>query len=63
MTQNVGGIDRILRILVGIALLVWGFVISPAAPVWWAAIGAVPLLTGLIGWCPVYLPIGFSSKK
>ena len=49
MKQNVGGIDRILRILVGAALLVWGFVISPAAPVWWAAIGAVPLLTGLIG--------------
>ena len=40
----------------------WGFVLS-AEPVWWTAIGAIPLVTGLIGWCPVYLPLGFSSKK
>jgi hypothetical protein len=64
MTQNVGVIDRILRIIVGVALLVWGFVLSPAAPVWWAAIGAVPLLTGLISWCPAYTLLGgFSTKK
>ncbi|MCU7844213.1 MAG: DUF2892 domain-containing protein [Candidatus Thiodiazotropha sp. (ex Monitilora ramsayi)] len=62
MTQNVGTIERTLRVLVGAALLVWGFVISPE-PVWWAAIGAVPLLTGLISWCPLYSIIGFSSKK
>ncbi len=62
MKQNVGGIDRILRIVAGIALLVWGFILSPE-PVVWAAIGIVPLLTGLIGWCPVYLPFGWSSKK
>ncbi|MCU7798316.1 MAG: DUF2892 domain-containing protein [Candidatus Thiodiazotropha sp. (ex Semelilucina semeliformis)] len=62
MAQNVGGIDRGLRIIAGAALLVWGFVISPE-PVWWAAIGAVPLLTGLISWCPLYPIIGFSSKK
>jgi len=62
MTQNVGGIDRILRIVVGVALLVWGFVLN-AEPVWWAAIGAVPLLTGLISWCPLYPLIGVSTKK
>ena len=63
MKQNVGGIDRILRIVAGIALLVWAFVISPA-PIWWAAaVGAVLLLTGLISWCPAYLPFGISSKK
>jgi sulfite exporter TauE/SafE len=62
MKQNVGGIDRILRILAGIALLVWGFVLSPT-PVMWTLIGVIPLFTGLVGWCPVYLPLGFSSKK
>lgn len=62
MKQNVGIIDRILRIVVGAALLLWGFVLN-AEPVWWTLIGAVPLLTGLIGWCPAYLPLGFSSKK
>jgi len=63
MTQNVGGIDRILRIIVGIALLVWGFALSAGAPVWWAAIGAVPLLTGLISWCPAYSLLGGISTK
>ncbi len=62
MKKNVGGIDQILRIIAGAGLLIWGFVLS-AEPVWWTAIGAIPLVTGLIGWCPVYLPLGFSSKK
>ncbi len=62
MKQNVGGIDRILRILAGIALLVWGFVLNQT-PVMWALIGIVPLFTGLVGWCPVYLPLGLSTKK
>lgn len=62
MTQNVGGIDRILRIVVGIALLVWGFVLSNPMN-YWGAIGIVPLLTGLISWCPVYPILGFSTKK
>ena len=68
MAQNVGGIDRILRIIVGAALLVWGFVISPE-PVWWAAIGAVPLLTGLIVigllglWLPHQCPLPGSGKR
>ena len=62
MKKNVGGIDQILRIIAGAGLLIWGFGLS-AEPVWWTAIGAIPLVTGLIGWCPVYLPLGFSSKK
>lgn len=63
MKQNVGGIDRILRIVVGVALIAWDLLINPA-PIWWpTAIGAVLLFTGLISWCPAYLPFGFSSKK
>jgi len=59
MKTNVGGIDRILRIVVGLALIGWGFY----AQNWWGAIGIIPLLTGAISWCPVYLPLKLSTKK
>jgi len=59
MQKNVGGIDRTLRIIVGLALIAWGVY----AQNWWGAVGLVPLLTALIGWCPAYAPFGISSKK
>ena len=58
MKANVGGIDRILRILVGLGLVAWAAALG--GPVW-AWIGVVPLGTGLIGFCPVYPLLGFSS--
>ena len=59
MKANVGGIDRIVRILVGLAVIGWGVY----AQNWWGVIGAVVLLTGLIGWCPMYLPFGLKTCK
>jgi len=59
MKQNVGGIDRILRAVVGLGVIGWGVY----AQNWWGAVGAVPLFTALIGWCPAYLPFGISSCK
>jgi hypothetical protein len=59
MKKNVGGIDRILRIVVGLALIGWGVMTQNV----WGAIGLVPLLTAAIGWCPAYLPFGISSCK
>jgi hypothetical protein len=59
MNQNVGGADRILRIVLGLGLIGWGV----ATQNWWGAIGIVPLATALIGWCPVYLPFGISTAK
>ncbi len=62
MTQNVGGIDRILRILVGLAAIAFAVISSHELAVWgW--IGVVPLATGLIGWCPAYLPFGLKTCK
>jgi hypothetical protein len=58
MTSNVGGIDRIARILAGIVLIALVFV-GPQTP--WGWIGIVPLATGLLGWCPAYVPFGISS--
>lgn len=62
MQTNVGSVDRILRIVVGIALLAFAF-FGPADISWkWVGyIGAVPLLTALIGWCPAYTILGISS--
>jgi uncharacterized membrane protein YfcA len=58
MTKNVGSIDRILRILVGIALIAGAAMGSIGV---WGYIGVVPLLTGLMGWCPPYALLGFNT--
>ncbi len=60
MKANVGGIDRILRILVGIALIALVFV-GPQTP--WGWIGLVPLVTALIGYCPAYSLLGLRTNK
>lgn len=62
MTRNVGGIDRILRIVVGIALIAFALLSGHEYAVWgW--VGVVPLATGFIRWCPAYLPFGIRSGK
>ena len=58
MKLNVGGIDRILRIVVGIALV--ALTALDVIPVW-GYIGVIPLLTGLIGWCPAYPLLGMNT--
>lgn len=58
MRANVGGIDRVLRIVAGLILI--GLTVTGVVGVWgW--IGALLLATGLIGWCPAYLPFGWST--
>lgn len=60
MTTNVGGIDRILRIVVGIAVLALFFVLEGHAR-YWALVGLVPLFTGLFRTCPLYSVIGVNT--
>lgn len=57
MKTNVGGIDRILRVIVGLALLGAGLAFKS----WWGLVGLAPLLTAAIGWCPAYLPLGLNT--
>ncbi|MDR1995268.1 DUF2892 domain-containing protein [Azonexus sp.] len=57
MKSNVGGIDKILRIVMGIALIAWALMGGPI----WAWIGVIPLATGLMGWCPLYPILGLST--
>jgi len=53
MPNNVENLDRIIRVLAGIALL--GVVVFvPGNWRWVGLIGLVPLITELVGWCPVY---------
>jgi hypothetical protein len=56
--KNVGGIDKTLRIVVGVILIALVFV-GPQTV--WGWIGLVPLLTGLVGFCPIYKLFGLSS--
>lgn len=58
MKLNEGGLDRILRIVVGLAVLSLAFV-GPRTP--WAYLGLIPLLTGLIGFCPLYALLGLNT--
>ena len=58
MKSNVGGIDRILRIAIGLVLI--GLSVTGAIGVWgW--LGLVPLATGAIGWCPPYALLGWNT--
>ena len=58
MKANEGAIDRILREIVGAGKLSLAY-IGPETP--WAYLGLVPLLTGLVGWCPLYAVLGFNT--
>ena len=58
MKSNVGGMDRILRIVVGLVLI--GLTVTGTIGVWgW--LGIVPLATGAIGWCPPYAIFGWNT--
>ena len=62
--QNVGRMDRVLRIALGIAMAAIGlFVLKGTTGTVLAIIGLIPLATGLVGFCPLYLPFKFSTNK
>lgn len=67
MAKNVGGIDRIVRAVVGIGLLASlmtnGDFIEKYGMPWVMIVGMVVLLTAIFGWCPAYLPFGISTDK
>jgi len=62
MKSNVGSIDRILRIIVGVAAITFAMLSNHPLAIW-GFIGVVPLLTAVIGWCPAYLPFGIKTCK
>jgi len=58
MTKNIHKVERVLRIVVGAGLVSMAFV-GPQSP--WFLLGAIPLLTGLLGWCPPYSLLGINT--
>lgn len=60
MKANVGGIDRVLRIVAGLGLLSLVFVL-PEPNRWWGLVGIVPLATGFMRVCPLYSLIGVNT--
>jgi hypothetical protein len=62
MSTNVGGMERMIRVVAGIAILYFTLV-AGLIPMPWGLIGIVPILTGSLGWCPMYLPFGISTMK
>ena len=60
MKTNIHHIERLVRIALGtflVSLAFWG----PASP--WFFLGAVPLATGIVGWCPPYALLGINTCK
>ena len=60
MTSNVGGIDRIFRITIGVVLVALA---ATGTTGLWAWVGLLPLATGLLGWCPPYSLLGINTCK
>jgi hypothetical protein len=58
MRQNEGSLDRTLRVIIGIVLIAMVFVGPKSA---WGWVGLIPLLTGLVGICPLYRLVGMST--
>jgi len=59
MKPNVGKIDKIVRWIVGLVILILGFYYRS----WWGLVGLIPILTATISRCPLYLPFGISTCK
>ena len=60
MTSNIGGIERIARIVIGLVLVALA---ATGQVGLWGWLGLVPLATGLIGWCPPYSLLGINTCK
>jgi hypothetical protein len=58
MKHNIGSVDRVIRVVIGLAIIVAGVL----AKSWWGLLGILPLLTAVVRWCPAYLPFGISTS-
>lgn len=59
MKKNIGNSDRTIRLILGSIIVIVGIVYGS----WLGLIGLVPILTALVGWCPLYVPFGISTCR
>ena len=60
MKKNVHNVERVIRVVIGLAIISLVF-IGPQSP--WGWLGLIPVATGLTGWCPPYAMLGISTCK
>lgn len=58
MKLNVGGIDRVSRVVVGVVLIALA---ATGTVGWWGWLGVIPLVTGLVRFCPMYALLGLNT--
>ena len=58
--KNVGNVDRVVRVIIGLGLLSLLFVLDGNAR-FWGLVGIIPLVTGLVGFCPLYKVLGMKT--
>jgi Inner membrane protein YgaP-like, transmembrane domain len=59
MIKNVGSLDKTLRLIAGITILVVGYLNNS----WWGLIGLIPIITSITNFCPIYIPLKMSTIK
>lgn len=59
MSKNVGTIDRMIRLIIGLVVIALGVMYQS----WWGLLGIIPLATATIGWCPPYALLGIRTCK
>ena len=59
---NVGKFERLARVLIGLLIFYIGL-IAPNEASLWGFIGLIPVITGILGWCPLYLPLKINTNK
>jgi hypothetical protein len=59
MRMNVGTIDKLIRVLAGAVIIALGVKYNS----WWGALGAIPIVTAALGWCPLYAILGVKTCK
>lgn len=59
MNKNVGGTDRVVRVILALVIFALGIIYQS----WWGLVGIVPFLTAMVSRCPVYFPFGISTCK